>query len=148
MAYDEDGPYIVVERSGGSVTTFLWGAAVGAGLALLFAPRSGREMRQDLSDGARRLKETAEDKVRQVQTAVSDGIDTVRRQVTDRVDAAKGAFDAGRNAARETREEMERRIRETRANYEAAPRSYGDEAPLEEELDVDVHIELEGDEGL
>ena len=138
MRDDEEYPYIVVERQSGALGTFVIGALLGAGVALLFAPRSGRELREGLADGARRLKETAEEKVRGVQDAVNDTIESVRRQVSDRVDATRDAIDAGREAARESRAEMERRIRETRAGYESARRAYeGDEDLEEEDLDAE-----------
>lgn len=118
---DDDLPYIVVERTddGGTVLPFLWGALIGAGIALLFAPRSGRETRAELSSGARRLKQAAEDTVRGVQDGVTDVMGTVREQVTGRVDVARNAFDAGRTAARESRSDMERRVREAREGFEA-----------------------------
>jgi len=137
MRDDDDVPYIVVERQSGAFGTFVIGALLGAGVALLFAPRSGRELREGIADGARRLRETAEEKVRGVQDAVNDTIESVRRQVSDRVDAARDAIDAGREAARESRAEMERRIRETRAGYESARRAYEDEHDLDEDLDLE-----------
>jgi hypothetical protein len=55
---------VYVERENGSALTWLLlGAAVGAGLALLFAPRSGAELRQDLRRGVRRLRHLAEDSI-------------------------------------------------------------------------------------
>lgn len=150
MSDYDDSPYIVVERRGGSVAAFLWGAVLGAGAALLLAPRSGRETRQELADGARRLRETAEDRVRRVQDVLTDTIDTVRRGVTDRVDAARDAFDAGRSAARETRAELERRIRDVRATYESGRRASaeGEERPdVEVEVDLDVRGADEGQPG-
>ena len=137
MSDYDDVPYIVVERRSGALGSFVLGALVGAGVALLFAPRSGRELREDIADGARRLKETAEDKVRGVQSAFTDTLDTVRRQVTEQVDAARDAIEAGRDAARESRAEMERRIRETRAGYEAARHSYEADEDLDEDTDLE-----------
>ncbi len=137
MRDDEEYPYIVVERRSGAFGTFVLGALIGAGVALLFAPRSGRELRDGIADGARRLKESAEEKVRGVQDAVNDTLESVRRQVSERVDAAREAIDAGRDAARESRAEMERRIRETRAGYEAARRAYEEDEDLEEDLDAE-----------
>jgi gas vesicle protein len=118
---EDETPYIVVERSGGDggILPFLWGALVGAGVALLFAPRSGAETRAEITDGARRLKKAAEDTVRGVQDSVTEAVDGVRHKVTGRVDVARTAFDAGRTAARESRADMERRIREARAGFEA-----------------------------
>jgi gas vesicle protein len=42
---------------------FLGGAALGAGVALLFAPRSGEETREALQDAAMDMKERVKDKV-------------------------------------------------------------------------------------
>lgn len=137
MRDDDDMPYIVVERRNGAFGAFVVGALAGAAVALLFAPRSGRELREGIADGARRIRDTAEGKVRDVQTAVNDTLESVRRQVTERVDAAREAIDAGREAARESRAEMERRIRETRAGYESARRSYEVDEDLEEDLDLE-----------
>ena len=111
MGEHDDMPYIVVERrSGGGLGAFVLGALLGAGVALLLAPRSGRELREEIGSGARRLRETAEDTVRNVQQSVDNAITGVREQVVGRVEAARDAFDAGREAARESRADMERRI--------------------------------------
>ena len=41
-SFDDDEPYVVIERQQGSgIGSFLLGAAIGAGIALLLAPRSG-----------------------------------------------------------------------------------------------------------
>jgi gas vesicle protein len=43
-------------RSGGLLTAFAVGAAVGAGIALLFAPQSGKNTRDMLADKGRELR--------------------------------------------------------------------------------------------
>ena len=43
-------------RSGGLLTAFAVGAAVGAGIALLFAPQSGKDTRDMLADKGRELR--------------------------------------------------------------------------------------------
>jgi gas vesicle protein len=126
MSHYEDNPYIVIERRSGGIGAFLLGAIVGAGVALLFAPRSGEETRAEIRTGVRRLRERAEDTVRGVQDAVSQTLDNVRSGVNDKLDTARDAFEQGRQAARDTRDDMERRVRETRervrAGIEAARR--------------------------
>jgi gas vesicle protein len=115
MADHDDMPYIIIERRSGSATAFLWGALIGAGAALLLAPRSGRQTRDEIRTGALRLRDRAEDAVRDVGDSVTGAIGGVRSEVTDRLDSARDAFEAGRRAARETRQEMESRVREVRA---------------------------------
>ena len=118
-------PYIIVERSesGVGVLPFLWGALIGAGAALLLAPRTGRETRAEITGGVRKLRERAEETVRGVQDSMTEAVDGVRETVTGRVNVARSAFDAGKTAARESRSDMERRIREARASFESGQRA-------------------------
>lgn len=43
-----------MSESSNKITYFLAGASIGALVALLFAPKSGRELRSDISDATRR----------------------------------------------------------------------------------------------
>jgi gas vesicle protein len=144
MAEREDIPYIVVERRGSGVGSFIWGALLGAGIALLLAPRSGKETRRQLGNGVRRVRDAAEDAVRNVQQSVSGTLDELREQVSDRVDAARRAMDAGREAALRSRSELERRVQEARAATEQPPHVHGEPAGAGEFMgEIDV---VEGDE--
>jgi gas vesicle protein len=126
MTHRDDMPAIIIERSSSGIGSFLLGTLVGAGLALLLAPRTGEETRAEIRTGVRRLRERAEDTVRGVQDAVSHTLDNVKSNVGDRIDQARDAFEQGRVAARETRDDMERKVREgrerVRAGIEAARR--------------------------
>ncbi|HSJ07878.1 MAG TPA: YtxH domain-containing protein [Longimicrobiales bacterium] len=115
MADHDEVPYIVIERRAGGAGAFLWGALLGAGAALLLAPRSGRETRDEIRAGALRIRDRAEDAVRSVTDSVQDAIGDVRGEVEGRLNNARDAFESGRRAARETRDEMEVRVREVRA---------------------------------
>jgi gas vesicle protein len=115
MAHREDVPYVIIERRSGSAAAFLWGALLGAGAALLLAPRSGRETRDEIRASALRLRDCAEDTVRSVTGTVGEAIGGVRGEVEDRLDRAREAFEAGRDAARRSREQMEMRVREVRS---------------------------------
>ncbi len=140
---EENIPYIVVERQEDSgVAPFLLGALIGAGIALLFAPRSGEETRETLTQGARRLRAAAEDTVRTVQESVTGAVDNVRTQVGGGVQRARHAIDAGKSAARESRAEMERRIREARAGFEAGARAARSGLPYEEAAVLDEEDEI------
>jgi gas vesicle protein len=131
--YDEDDdyepqPYVVIEERDSVVGPFLLGIALGAGVALLFAPQSGEETRGGIARSARRAKGAAQDFVEDVSDTVSDKFREVRstveekiEQTLDAVDDKKrrvtNAFHAGRAAAREARGELEQRIAESKAAY-------------------------------
>ena len=51
--HHDDEPYIVIEKHSGDTGSLLLGVLIGAGIALLFAPGSGRETRQAISRRAR-----------------------------------------------------------------------------------------------
>lgn len=93
MADHDNVPYIVIERHNTSVTPFLWGLLLGAGAALLFAPRSGEETQEEIRHQARRLRTAAEDRVEAVRSTVGERIEQTRNEVQDRVDSALAAFD-------------------------------------------------------
>jgi len=128
MADYDELPYIVVERRSGSFGAFLLGALVGAGIALLYAPRSGSEIRRELRNGVQRMRETAEGAVRQVQETVASAVDDLREQVTDQVESARRAVEAGREAARRARTDLERRIHEAQTEWAAAETRRGGQA--------------------
>jgi gas vesicle protein len=74
-------------NAGSTLMGFAIGAAVGAGLALLLAPDSGKKTRQRLASTARRLSESAGHTIDQAR-------DTVAELGTD----AKSAIKAGQDA--------------------------------------------------
>jgi gas vesicle protein len=120
--YDEG--YVIIERRTGNFGTFVWGMLLGAAAALLFAPKSGRETRRELTDSMYRLRDQAEEKVREVQHTVTDTVEDVRRQFEEGIDTARRAVESGKEAARASREEMERQVRQSssafRSGFEAA----------------------------
>ena len=126
----DDEPYVVIEKHSGGVSTFLIGLAVGAGLALLFAPQSGVETRRRIARTAGRARDAAADAVGEVTDRVTDTFHAARQRVEDRIEDARSAIEtkasqveravvAGREAARQARTDLERRLAETKAAYNA-----------------------------
>jgi len=77
---------------GGVLLAFLAGAVTGAAVALLFAPATGDETRQFLSDKARDGRERAIN-------AAREGRETLRRQkdqVVSAIDRGRDAFERAR----------------------------------------------------
>ena len=88
------------DKSDGSTTAvfaFLAGALIGAGVAILLAPRSGAEMRQWLSDYAEKAKD-------QMGTAIEGG----KEYLQAGIDRGKEYMEGAQNKAKEVGEQMAR----------------------------------------
>ena len=110
----------MIERDrGGGVGSFLLGALVGAGLALLFAPKTGAETQEELKEHARKLRSAAEDRVREAQRQLEDRFDEVREGVQTRFDDVKDAVSTGRSAASDAKVDLEKKLQRSKAAYRA-----------------------------
>ena len=73
---------------------FLLGAAVGAGLALLFAPASGTDTRRHIGEAARTLGSGTKDKLNELKTGAMDKFADAKTGAMDKfADAKTGAMD-------------------------------------------------------
>lgn len=99
MAKEERGTCV-----GTVLISLLAGAAIGSGLALLFAPKSGREMRgqiKDLSDDAvSKIKEYATDAQERIKSTYEEGKELVKEKQT----IISSAIEAGKEAMERERE--------------------------------------------
>ena len=131
MGREREEPVVIVEKGEGGFSSFLWGALIGAGVALLFAPRSGEETRRLLKNRGRRLWAAAEEKAAEIQDMVASGYDDAKTRVEDAIDerrqAARDVVDAGKAAVHSARDELERRLAEARSARRAR-RPDGDES--------------------
>jgi gas vesicle protein len=71
------------------LTFLLIGAGIGAAVALLFAPKSGRELRGELADATKRGFEAAGEGARRVGDRASELYETGRGRVTELYGAAR-----------------------------------------------------------
>ena len=122
--WDDDDQLIVVEENESSgISAFLLGAAIGAGLALIFAPQTGAETRQSIKRGARKAGEAT----KRAGVKVSDALAQAKADLESRIDSARSsldlkkvqvsrAVDAGREAAKAARADLERRMAEQRTS--------------------------------
>lgn len=71
------------------VAGFLFGGALGVGLGLLLAPKSGAETRGEIVAHGDALRQRAEDMAAQITHNVTPAIDSLRHQVTPAVDVVR-----------------------------------------------------------
>ena len=125
---EDDAPYVVIEKSEPGIGAFVAGLAIGAGLALLFAPRTGEETRRELQARAKKVGDQAQSFVSDVSDSVTSTINSAKQKVEERIDSTRNAVEikrrqvtnaveAGRAAAQQARVELEQRIAETKAAY-------------------------------
>jgi len=92
------------ERRGGAgmlVVGLLLGAAAGAALALLLAPKPGREVREDIAKRAKKAREQANDQLAQG-----------RERVGQMVDKGREAYDKARGVVQRTRDDIKQNVHE------------------------------------
>lgn len=101
MAQDDNGV-----SASTVLVSFLAGAALGAGLALLYAPRSGREMRDqigDLTDDAvDKIKEYAKEAQDKIKATLEEGKETIMEKKS----ILSSAIEAGREAIQKEKEKL------------------------------------------
>jgi gas vesicle protein len=99
------------------------GAAVGAAVAILYAPQSGPETRDYLRQKGSEFKDktsaavdTAKQRARDVAgnvgTSAQQIVDTARSKVEAQVSAVQAAVDAGRQAFQDKRSELDQEVSE------------------------------------
>jgi gas vesicle protein len=99
------------EGAAARLTFFAVGAAVGAVVALLFAPKSGRELREDLADATRKGVDRARETGSQLGTRAGEYYDTASERARElaarRGESLSAAIEAGREAYREEKRRTE-----------------------------------------
>jgi gas vesicle protein len=91
------------ERSdaAGYVGWFLFGAAVGAAVALLTAPRTGRETRELLAARGGEMARRAQELAGSAQNQAGEWLDKSRELFEEQTQRLMNAFEAGKEAMRE-----------------------------------------------
>ncbi len=90
--------------SGSVLLSFLLGGVVGAGLALLFAPQSGRETREKIRELADDVKGKATDYAQQAKEKVSSLVDDGKGYYDEKKSIIKSAVEAGKEAYEKEKE--------------------------------------------
>ena len=79
------------------------GGAIGATVALLYAPKSGRELRLDMTKKTGDLLTEAEQLIDKAKTATTKAADETKRKILDEETRLKDAFKAGVDAYKQER---------------------------------------------
>lgn len=86
------------DNAGSKVSFFLVGLGIGALVGILFAPKSGEETREYLSNRADEGREYAQKKARELRERAEDLIERSKEIMAKQKDSISAAVDAGKDA--------------------------------------------------
>lgn len=89
----------------GLVTGTLIGGIIGAAIALLYAPKSGRELRSDLKERTNKLLTEAESAIERTKSKVAAAVEGTKQRIVTEEERLKDAVKAGVDAYKEERHE-------------------------------------------
>ncbi len=87
--------------------SFLWflaGLGIGAAVGILYAPKSGRETREQIWQAAEDGRETVTARAKQYKDQANQWVDKGKQYVDSQREQIKSAFEAGKSAYREATE--------------------------------------------
>ncbi len=86
------------DKETASIGWFVAGLTLGALLGVLFAPKSGRETREEIAQGAREGRDFVAERSRQAQERISSLVERGKDRVDDLTGRAKDTLHRGRSA--------------------------------------------------
>ncbi len=113
---------VYVERGDASAKWLFWGAVLGAGLALLYAPRGGEETRRVLQRKLWKLRAMTEEKLDELAQQFGGGKEALDEPADDEDELEESGEEPpprARTSGGSAREELERRLAEARARRRA-----------------------------
>jgi len=92
--------------AGSVILAFVLGGIVGAGVALLTAPQSGRETREKIKEFTDETRKKATEYAGQVKEKVSSAVDSGKNFVEEKKSLISTAIDAGKDAYSKEKEKL------------------------------------------
>ena len=89
------------DRDGSGFLWFLAGLGIGAAVGILYAPKSGDELRQQLREVAEDSRNTVRDRARQARGQAGSWAEKGRDYLNQQKEQIRSAYEAGRQAYRE-----------------------------------------------
>ncbi len=89
---------------------FLWflaGLGIGAAVGVLYAPKAGRETREDILRAAEEGRDMVRDRARQYREQANQWVEKGKDSLNQQKEQFRSAFEAGRQAYREATTEPE-----------------------------------------
>ena len=86
------------EDSGASLVFFMVGAAIGAGLGILFAPKAGKDTREQIGDWLKERREEGSDLLSRVKEEGGELLHRVKEDSLHKKEAIAAALKAGKQA--------------------------------------------------
>lgn len=113
------------EGSGGGsfVMGLLTGTVLGAGLGMLFAPKAGSELRNQLSEQAGNLANTASEGYRKATENAGQWAQSGKAAATELADRGRDLFDKAKDAVNRGTEEAQRYVRDAASSKGPSPAS-------------------------
>ncbi len=93
------------DRDGSGFLWFLAGLGIGAAVGILYAPKAGDEIRQQLRDMAEDGRDNVKERARQAREQAGSWADKGRDYLSQQKDQIRSAYEAGRQAYREATNE-------------------------------------------
>jgi gas vesicle protein len=88
----------MADNTGSKISFFLVGLGIGALVGILFAPKSGEETREYLSQRADEGREYAQRKARELRERAEDLVERSKQAASRQKETLSAAVDAGRDA--------------------------------------------------
>jgi gas vesicle protein len=89
---------MIKENISGTILAFLLGAAAGAAAALLFAPKAGEELRNDIAEAVNDGVNQVSGKGKELRRQAEKLVDRAQDQVQVAITAGENAYNRAKNA--------------------------------------------------